>query len=78
MNALTLLATAGNGDHGWWIVWPLFWVAVIVGLVWFFTRRRGPGERSGADRARDILAERFARGELSVDEYRQRLSELKF
>jgi putative membrane protein len=51
-------------------------VAVIVGLVWFFARRRGPGERSGADRARDILAERFARGELSVEEYRERLAQL--
>ena len=73
-----MASVGGDGDHGWWIVWPLVWIAVIVGLVWFFTRRRGPGERSGADRARDILAERFARGELSVDEYRQRLSELKF
>jgi putative membrane protein len=77
MDALTLLAgTAGDGDHGWWVVWPLFWVAVIVGLVWFFTRRRGPGERSGTDRARDILAERFARGELSVEEYRERQAQL--
>jgi putative membrane protein len=78
MNALTLLASAGgDGDHGWWIVWPLLWIAVIVGLVWFFASRGRGGERSGADRARDILAERFARGELSADEYRQRLSELK-
>jgi putative membrane protein len=77
MNMLTLLAsTGGDGDHGWWVVWPLVWIAVIVGLVWFFTRRRGPGERSGADRARDILAERFARGELSVEEYRERLGQL--
>lgn len=28
------------------------------------------------DRARDILAERFARGEIDVDEYRERLEEL--
>jgi len=77
MNTLTLLAgTAGDGDHGWWIVWPLLWVAVIVGLVLLFTRRRWPGERSGVDRARDILAERFARGELSVEEYRERLAQL--
>ena len=77
MNALTLLASAGDGDHGWWVVWPLIWIAVIVGLVWFFMRRRRARDRTGMDRARDILAERFARGELSVDEYRQRLSELQ-
>jgi putative membrane protein len=76
MNTLTLLAgTAGDGHHGWWVV------AALVGrgdrgLVWFFTCRRRPGERSGADRARDILAERFARGELSVEEYRERLAQL--
>lgn len=77
MNTLNLLAgTAGDGHHGWWVAWPLLWVAVVVGLVWLFTRGRRPGERSGADRARDILAERFARGELSVEEYRERLAQL--
>jgi uncharacterized membrane protein len=30
----------------------------------------------GADRARAILAERFARGEISRDEYRERLDDL--
>jgi uncharacterized membrane protein len=29
------------------------------------------------ERARDILAERYARGELTVDEYRERLEQLK-
>jgi putative membrane protein len=38
-------------------------------------RRRG---RRGdpLDRARELLAERFARGELTGEEYRQRLDEL--
>ena len=34
------------------------------------------GERSGVERARDGLAERYARGELSTDEYRERLEQL--
>jgi len=29
------------------------------------------------DRARDILAERYARGELTTDEYRERLEQLR-
>ena len=35
-----------------------------------------PRDRSGAERAREILAERYARGELSSDEYRERLEHL--
>ena len=76
MDVATFLATVGEGEHAWWVLWPLFWAAVIVGIVWLVMRRRGAGDRSGTDRARDILAERFARGELSGEEYRQRLSEL--
>jgi putative membrane protein len=73
----TLLANAGgDGDGGWWIVWPLFWLAVIAGVVWFFTRGRSPSDRDRGDRAREILAERFARGEISGDEYRERLAQL--
>ena len=32
---------------------------------------------SGDERARDILAERFARGELTGEEYRERLEQLR-
>jgi uncharacterized membrane protein len=31
----------------------------------------------GGDRARSILAERFARGEISTDEFRERLDALR-
>jgi uncharacterized membrane protein len=31
----------------------------------------------GSDRASEILAERYARGELSTEEYRERLEALK-
>ena len=56
-------------------MWPLLWLAVIVTVVWLFKRRRwsgGPPE-NGGDRARSILAERYARGEISSEEYRERL-----
>jgi putative membrane protein len=55
--------------------------AVVVGVVWLIVA--GP-RRSGADRVRDaaskpehILAERLARGEIDVDEYRVRLAALR-
>jgi putative membrane protein len=78
MNTLqTVLASSGEDwNHGWWPLWWLVWLGVIVAIVWFVTRRRRPTERSGQDRARDILAERFARGELTGEEYRERLAEL--
>lgn len=61
---------------GWWVIWPFLWVAVIVAGVWLLSRRWRRPERGGLDRARDILAERFARGELTHDEYRERLAQL--
>jgi uncharacterized membrane protein len=36
---LMLLAEHG---HGWWVVWPILWLAVIVGVVWFLSRRWRP------------------------------------
>jgi putative membrane protein len=79
MTQATLLANIGDGDHGWWPLWPLLWIAVIGTIAWFVTRRRRNGERprDGVDRARDILAERYARGEIATDEYRERLEQLR-
>jgi uncharacterized membrane protein len=50
----------------------LFWLVLIGGLILLFTRRRW--RRPGAEA---ILAERYARGEISADEYRDRLANLK-
>ena len=77
---LALLAThADEWGHGWWVLWPLLWIAVIVTAVWLFRRRSWHSGRqlSGAERARDILAERYARGEIGSDEYRERLEQLR-
>jgi putative membrane protein len=74
-STLPLLAGEGDWDHGgWWIIWPLLWIAVLATIGWLVFRRRRPGDPR--DSARSILAERFARGELSGDEYRERLSQL--
>jgi putative membrane protein len=72
MHALTLLAAGDWHHHGhWWIVFPILWallVALVITLLW---RRR-----DGGDSAKRILGERFARGEISADEYRERLAQL--
>ena len=86
-----LPALAAFGDdrwrHGWgpgsgwgWLWGPivlLLWVALIATVVWFLARSARPHERSGLERARDVLAERYARGELTTEEYRERLEQLR-
>jgi len=75
-----LAGHAPDGDHAWWPLWPLLWIAVIGTIAWLVVRRRRPGgrrPRDGMDRARDILAERYARGEIAGDEYRERLEQLR-
>lgn len=37
----------------------------------------GPARRDPDERAREILAERYAQGELTTDEYRERIGELR-
>jgi putative membrane protein len=73
--------------HGWgpgggwgWLWGPialLLWAGLIATVVWFTARSARPRERSGADRAKEVLAERYARGELTTDEYRERLEQLR-
>jgi putative membrane protein len=79
--AVFLTHTGDGWRHGGWMwLWgPLMmalWIGLIVSVVWLF-RRGGARERTGVDRARDILAERYAGGEISTEEYRERLDQLQ-
>lgn len=65
-------------DGGWWFLFPLFWILLIVGLI-FLCRRRGPWgyyryHRPRRESAAELLERRFAEGEISGDEYRERRS----
>jgi len=61
---------------GWWIVgsflWIVFWVAVIVILIGLFRGRGTPGEGRSMTPALRILEERYARGEISREEFLER------
>jgi len=74
----SLLASAGGHEEHWWFVFPFFWllwVGVIASVIYFVFR--GKARRwNGHDRAKAILAERFARGEISGEEFRERLEQL--
>jgi putative membrane protein len=70
----TMLMTHGGWAGGpWFLLFPLLWGAVLVTafLLWRGRDRRWTG---GAEK---ILAERYARGEISADELRQRRDELR-
>lgn len=72
-----------NGaDWAWMsLMMLLFWAVLIGGIVWVARARRRPDDDTsradgsglpGRSTARDILDERYARGELSDEEYRAR------
>jgi putative membrane protein len=65
-----LLLHEAGGWHWWFIpFWILLWVAVIVVLLRISPLRRRCDRRADA---REILAERFARGEIDATEYAAR------
>lgn len=75
----------GPGPGPWFLLWFLailiFWGAVIFTLsrVWrrgWWGPRRPEDMREGRT-AQDLLAERYARGEITEDEYRERRAVLR-
>ncbi|MDN3449439.1 SHOCT domain-containing protein [Planococcus sp. APC 3906] len=71
-----------NGSWGNMFFWAIFLLVVVVlavVLVVYFMRKTPPaeiGNRSSSS-ALDLLKERYARGEISTEEYRERLRELE-
>jgi putative membrane protein len=64
---------------GWILSVPLFWILLIVGIV-FLVRGRGgrpPWTGGGRETGIDVLERRFAEGELSLEQYRERRSVLE-
>ena len=67
------------GEAGpWWPLFPLLWFALIAGAIFFFGfRRRRALHDHPFFSGESVLAERFARGEITEQEYRERLSVLE-
>ncbi|MDP1707321.1 MAG: SHOCT domain-containing protein [bacterium] len=67
-----------NGDYGWgvgsmmgWfgggLMMLVFWVLLIAAIVWLVRELRG--HSGGGSRALDVLKERYAKGEISKEEF---------
>lgn len=79
----------GNGwGMGMMWIWPLLIVGVVVLVVFLLRQSTGtpgsgrgpaapPSSEDGRSRAREILDERYARGEIDDQEYHQRLRHLR-
>ena len=73
-----LVASVGNDHEHWWVIAPFFWALwlAVLGTILYLVFR-GRRRWSGDNRAKAILAERFARGEISTEEFRERMDALR-
>jgi putative membrane protein len=72
----------GTGGGGWVVMilaMVVFWALVVFAVVAIFRGTRDVGTGTGNARRdpKEILEERFARGEIDVDEYRARMDVLR-
>ncbi|MEQ4207490.1 SHOCT domain-containing protein [Actinopolymorpha sp. B17G11] len=66
----------GGGGPGWWLIFPiLFWVAVLSGIGYLIYRRSPAQSARGA--AERTLAERYASGDITEEELKQRRAVLR-
>jgi putative membrane protein len=78
-STLATIVASDHWRHDGWFPWfpliPLFFVGIWVFLFAFVFRRRW--RMGGGPSAEDVLAERYARGEIDEQEYRQRRTVLR-
>jgi len=70
-----------NGGHmfgfGWGFIW-IFWILVLVAVIWLvktFTDN-GSNQQQNAKSAEDILKERYVKGEIDLEEFKQKRKNL--
>ncbi len=62
---------------GWWILWLIFWILVIIGLVLLIKYLwEGGAAKRGQESALEILQKRYARGEISKEEFEEKKKDL--
>ena len=67
-----------GGFMWFWLIFALLVLALlVVGVVWLIRTLAGPGPGSATSAARQELDLRYARGELTREEYQQRRADLE-
>ena len=79
MDIASLVAAHVDGPGHWWF--PLVWIGFMI-VFWTGGRPRSPAASGGAGggpggRAQAVLAERYAKGEMTEDEYRRAVEVLR-
>lgn len=65
------------GDYGWgmgvggWLLMALIWIVVILGIVFLIKLTTGTRNKIEKETALGILEKRYARGEISKEEFEQ-------
>lgn len=84
MIAMTLADFAGRAHHAWggppfpFLLFPLLWLLFAVAVVTaFLLTRRHREATAGRRSGEQVLAERFAAGEIDTDEYQARRAVLR-
>jgi len=73
----------GWGDYGMgvgfgWLFMILFWILVVLGIIYLVKMLAGgAGKSEPKETAEDILKKRFARGELSKEEFEKAMQVLR-
>ncbi|MBU0515149.1 MAG: SHOCT domain-containing protein [Proteobacteria bacterium] len=69
-----------GGGFGGWIIWVLVAVGIVALITWLVRSARGPGSSSGPSGPRrgnmDILKERYAKGEITKEEFQSMKKDL--
>jgi uncharacterized membrane protein len=67
----------GAGGFGW-IFMIIFWAVIILGIIYLVRQLFGYSGGTGRDNtAEEILGRRFASGEITRDEYEEKLSAIR-
>jgi putative membrane protein len=68
------------GGGGWWLWGMLMMIVVLAAIgvvVWLIVRSEHTGGGGTTRSPRDILNDRYARGEIDTEEYEERISKLR-